>query len=52
MIERIVGDGLQASDVIRRLPAPVTRKDEEKAWLHVNEIIQDVIALTSPELSQ
>jgi hypothetical protein len=52
VIERIVGDGLRASDVIRRLRALVTRKDEEKAWLHVNEIIQDVIVLTSPELSQ
>ena len=52
VIERMISDGLRASDVITRVRALLKRQDAEKAPLNVNEIIQEVIALMSPELSK
>jgi signal transduction histidine kinase len=48
----MISDGLRASDVITRIRALVKRRDVEKTRLHVNAIIQEVLALTSPELSR
>jgi signal transduction histidine kinase len=51
VVERVVSDGLRASNVITRIRALVKRSEGEKVLLHVNAIIQDAIALTSPALS-
>jgi signal transduction histidine kinase len=51
VVERVVSDGLRASNVITRIRALVKRSEAEKVLLHVNAIIQDAIALTSPALS-
>jgi PAS domain S-box-containing protein len=50
VVERMISDGLRASDVITRIRALVKRHDAEAALLDVNEIIQEVIALTSTDL--
>jgi signal transduction histidine kinase len=50
VIERMISDGMRASEVITRMRTLLKKNDAEKALLHVNEIIQDVIAFTSPEL--
>jgi C4-dicarboxylate-specific signal transduction histidine kinase len=52
VVERMISDGLRASDVVTRIRALLRRKDAEKALLNLNEVIQEVIALTSTELSK
>jgi PAS domain S-box-containing protein len=52
VVERMISDGLRASAVITRIRALVKRNEAEKALLNVNEIIQEVLTLTSPELSK
>jgi PAS domain S-box-containing protein len=52
VVQRMISDGLRASDVITRIRALLKRHDAEKVLLNVNEIIQDVIALTNSELSR
>jgi PAS domain S-box-containing protein len=52
VIERMISDGMRASEVITRIRALLKRTEAEKALLHVNEIIQEVITLTSTELSK
>jgi PAS domain S-box-containing protein len=52
VVGRMISDGLRASDVITRIRALLKRNVTEKVLLHVNEIIQEVIALTSIELSR
>jgi signal transduction histidine kinase len=51
VVERMISDGLRASEVITRTRALLKKRSAEKALLHVNEIIQEVIALTSTELA-
>ena len=51
VIERMINDGIRASDVITRIRPLLKKSDAEKALLTLNEIIQEVIALTSSELS-
>jgi signal transduction histidine kinase len=52
VLERVVNDGMRASEVITRIRALLTKNDAEKTRLNVNEIIQEVIALTSAEVSE
>jgi PAS domain S-box-containing protein len=52
VIERMISDGMRASNVITRIRALLRKNDAEKAPLNVNDIIQEVIALTSAELSR
>jgi PAS domain S-box-containing protein len=52
VVQRMISDGLRASDVITRIRALVKRHDAEQALMNVNAVVQDVIALTSPELSK
>jgi PAS domain S-box-containing protein len=51
-IERVVSEGMRANEVIMRMRALLQKKHAETVLLHVNEIIQEVIALASPELSK
>jgi signal transduction histidine kinase len=52
VVERMISNGMRASDVIKRIRALLQKRDAEKALLNVNEIIQEVTALTSTELSK
>jgi PAS domain S-box-containing protein len=52
VVERIISNGMRASAVITRMRALLQKRDAEKALLNVNEIIQEVTALTSTELSK
>jgi signal transduction histidine kinase len=52
VVERMIGDSMRASEVVTRIRALLKRKDSERALLNLNDIIQEVIALTSTELSK
>jgi PAS domain S-box-containing protein len=52
VVERMIRNGMRASDVITRIRALLQKRDAEKALLNVNEIIHEVTALTSTELSK
>ena len=52
VIERVIHDGLRASDVIMRIRALLKKNDAEQAPLNLNAIIQDVLAVMSAEVSQ
>jgi len=52
VVERMISNGMRASEVITRIRALLQKRDAEKALLNVNEIIQEVTALTSTELSK
>jgi signal transduction histidine kinase len=52
VVERMISDGMRASDVITRTRALLKKRHAERALLNVNEVIQEVIALTSSELSK
>jgi signal transduction histidine kinase len=52
VIERVVSEGMRASEVITRMRVLLKKNDVAKALLNVNEIIQEVIALASTELSK
>ena len=51
-VEWMISDGVRASEVITRIRALIKKRDAEKALLDVNEIIQEVIALTRAELAK
>ena len=52
VVEQIIDDGMRASQVIARIRAMLKKKDGEKTPLDINEIIQEVSALTSAELGK
>jgi C4-dicarboxylate-specific signal transduction histidine kinase len=52
VVERMFSDGMRVSEVITRIRALLKKHEAEKALLNINEIIQEVIALTSTELSK
>src|SRR5215471_15298880 len=52
VVERMIRSGMRASEVITRIRALLQKRDAEKALLNVNEIIHEVTALTSTELSK
>jgi PAS domain S-box-containing protein len=49
-VERIVRDGHRASEVIRRIRAFTQKAEPQAAWLDINEVIQEVIALVHGEV--
>jgi PAS domain S-box-containing protein len=50
VIERMISDGLRASEVIRRIRALLGKTTPEETWLSLNEVIQEVIPLVASEL--
>jgi PAS domain S-box-containing protein len=51
-LEEIVGEGTRASAVIARIRALIMKAPAEKYELDINEVIQDVLALTGRELDE
>ncbi len=51
-LEQIVADGTRASAVIARVRALIRKAPGERNELDVNDIIQEVLALTGPELDE
>jgi signal transduction histidine kinase len=51
-VERIIRDGHRASEVIRRLRALAQKADPQKAWLDLNDVIREVVALMHSEVRQ
>lgn len=51
-LERIVVDGARASAVIARVRAFILKAPAEKSQLHVNDLIQEVLALIDRELQE
>ena len=51
-VERIIRDGPRASEVIRRMRALAQRTDPQTAWLDLNDVIHEVIALVHGEVRQ
>ena len=51
-LEAIVADGTRASAVIARLRAFIMKAPAEKSALDINEVIQEVLALTGRELDE
>lgn len=49
-VERIIGDSMRASEVIKRIRALMRKAGSEKTPLDVNEIIREVVSLTRGEL--
>jgi signal transduction histidine kinase len=49
-VEAMIGDGLRASDVIRRIRALVRHTPPQPEWLDVNALILEVLALTRSEV--
>jgi signal transduction histidine kinase len=49
VIERMIGDGVRASEVIKRIRALLKKTEAEKAALNINETIQEVIAIAASE---
>ena len=49
-VERIIGDSMRASEVIKRIRALVKKAGPEKAPLDVNEVVREVVVLTRGEL--
>jgi PAS domain S-box-containing protein len=49
-IECTISDAMRASEVIKRIRALLKKTIPEKAWLHINRSIEDVIALASSEI--
>jgi signal transduction histidine kinase len=49
VIERMIGDGMRASEVIKRIRALLKKTEAEKATLNINETIQEVIAIAASE---
>jgi hypothetical protein len=44
-VERIIRDANRASEVIQRIRALAKKTDPQKAWLDLNDVIQEVVAL-------
>jgi PAS domain S-box-containing protein len=49
-VERIIRDGHQASEVIRRIRALAQKTEPQTAWLDLNEVIREVITLVHSEV--
>ena len=49
---RTIRDGNRASDVIARLRALFTKRDVTTQWVDLNQVVRDVIALSSVELQR
>jgi PAS domain S-box-containing protein len=49
-VERIIRDGHRASEVIRRIRALSNKTDPQTAWLAINDVIHEVIALVQSEV--
>ena len=52
VLEEIVADGTRASAVIGRIRALMKKAPAERNELDVNDVIQEVLALTGPELDE
>jgi PAS domain S-box-containing protein len=50
VVERMISDGLRASEVIKRIRDLLHKTTSEKALLSINETIQEVIALVSSDV--
>jgi signal transduction histidine kinase len=50
VIERMIGDGMRASEVIKRIRDLLHKVPPEKAPLNINETVQEVIALVSSDV--
>src|SRR5258705_3044586 len=50
IIERMIGDGMRASEVIKRIRDLLHKAPSEKAPLNINETIQEVIALVGSDV--
>jgi len=48
-IERMIGDGVRASEVISRIRALLKKTEAEKAPLNINETIKEVVAMAASE---
>lgn len=51
-LERILRDGTRGGEVLARIRALLKRTPPAKTWVSVNQIVRDVLALTSGELRQ
>jgi C4-dicarboxylate-specific signal transduction histidine kinase len=49
-VERMIRDGHRASEVIRRIRALAQKTDPQQAWLDLNDIIHEVLALVHSEV--
>jgi signal transduction histidine kinase len=49
-VERIIRDGHRASEVIRRIRVLTQKTEPQTAWLDINEVIHEVIALVHSEV--
>jgi len=49
-VERIIRDGHRASEVIRRIRALAKKADPQTAWLDINDVIHEVVALVLSEV--
>ena len=51
-VERVIREGHRASEVIRRIRALAQKTDPQAAWLDLNDVIREVIALMHGEARQ
>jgi PAS domain S-box-containing protein len=51
-VERMIRDSNRAHEVIQRIRALVQKTDPQKAWLDINTVIHEVIALVQSEVHQ
>jgi PAS domain S-box-containing protein len=51
-VERILREGNRAGEVIRRIRALAQKADAQNAWLDLNDVIHEVIALVHSEVRQ
>jgi C4-dicarboxylate-specific signal transduction histidine kinase len=49
-VECIIRDGQRASAVIRRIRALAQKTDQQTAWLDINDVIHEVIALVHSQV--
>jgi C4-dicarboxylate-specific signal transduction histidine kinase len=52
VIERMVGDGVRASEVIKRIRALLKKTGPERAPLNINETIREVVAMASSDVQR
>jgi PAS domain S-box-containing protein len=51
-VQRIVRDGHRAGDVIQRVRALLRKTGPQKAWLEINDVIQEVLTLAHSEVGR
>jgi PAS domain S-box-containing protein len=51
-VERIIKEGNRASEVLRRIRALAQKANPQKAWLDLNDVIREVVALMYGEVRQ